>query len=423
MVARRFLAVFHPAARFERTVVETRCAEHLFRSRGQGDDRGRLARRLRRVGREPGAAGADGPRRPPPRATTRPSSRCRPSTVGQAVTCTAAEALAKRTKPPGRYSEGTLLRAMETAGKLVEDDEAAEAMKDAGIGTPATRAATIERLVDAEYIEREGRSLRATEKGVGLITMLGDHVLTSPELTGRWEQRLNRIERGEEQAARTSAHEIDGFTREVVAWFADKERGDLRDRARRRSPPAPPRAARARSSSTPRATAATRTTARTTRAAATRSGSSRTGARSPATRPSSTSPPGARARTSRASARSSAPCPTPGCGGEIVERTAQLRLHELEEPLRAGLRLRHLEEGARPEGRGRRRDRPPDGGRAARPTPRRSPPKEPLGRLPHAGLRRRRSSRTAAPTAARAGRAARTPAAASSSGSARRATR
>ena len=90
---------------------------------------------------------------------------------------------------------------METAGKLVEDDEAAEAMKDAGIGTPATRAATIERLVDAEYIEREGRGLRATEKGVGLITMLGDHVLTSPELTGRWEQRLNRIERGEEKAS------------------------------------------------------------------------------------------------------------------------------------------------------------------------------------------------------------------------------
>ncbi len=131
-----------------------------------------------------------------------------------------------------------------------------------------------------------------------------------PELTGRWEQRLNRIERGEEQA-QEFRDEIDGFTREVVAWFADKERGDLRDRARRRSRPAPPRAARARSSSTPRATAATRTTARTTRAAATRSGSSRTGARSRATRRSSTSPPGARARTSRASARSSAPAPPP----------------------------------------------------------------------------------------------------------------
>jgi DNA topoisomerase-3 len=116
---------------------------------------------------------------------------------------------------------------METAGKLVDDDEAAEAMKDAGLGTPATRAATIERLVDAEYIEREGRQLRATEKGVGLITLLGDHLLTRPELTGRWEQRLNRIERGEEQHE-VFRKEIDGFTREVVAWFGDKARADLR---------------------------------------------------------------------------------------------------------------------------------------------------------------------------------------------------
>ena len=123
-----------------------------------------------------------------------------PLAVGQTVRCADAEALAKQTKPPARYSEGTLLRAMETAGKLVDDDEAAEAMKDAGIGTPATRAATIERLVEADYVEREGRSLRATEKGVGLVRMLGDHLLTSPELTGRWEQRLNRIERGEERA-------------------------------------------------------------------------------------------------------------------------------------------------------------------------------------------------------------------------------
>ena len=221
MVARRFLAVFHPAARFERTVVETRVAEHLFRSRGKvmieagwraayGEESRRFPQGGAGGGRRGGRAGAAGPER-----WARP------------CTCTEAEALAKRTKPPGRYSEGTLLRAMETAGKLVEDDEAAEAMKDAGIGTPATRAATIERLVDAEYIEREGRSLRATEKGVGLIKMLGDHLLTRPELTGRWEQRLNRIERGEEQAE-DFRHEIDDFTREVVAWFADKERNDLR---------------------------------------------------------------------------------------------------------------------------------------------------------------------------------------------------
>jgi DNA topoisomerase III len=221
MVARRFLAAFHPPARFERTVVETRCAGHLFRSRGkvmiEAGWRSVYGEAPDAPSPAPAAAGSpDEPEQALPQLER-----------GMPVECAEAEALAKRTKPPARYSEGTLLRAMETAGKLVEDDEAAEAMKDAGIGTPATRAATIERLVDAGYVEREGRSLRATEKGVGLIRMLGDHLLTRPELTGRWEQRLNRIERGEERAE-DFRREIDDFTREVVAWFADKQRGDLR---------------------------------------------------------------------------------------------------------------------------------------------------------------------------------------------------
>jgi DNA topoisomerase-3 len=220
MVARRFLAVFHPAARFERTVVETRVGEHLFRSRGKVliEAGWRAAYGEEGLSDAPAGNGKG----------EEESEQSLPQlAVGDRVTCTEAQALAKQTKPPARYSEGTLLRAMETAGKLVEDDEAAEAMKDAGIGTPATRAATIERLVDADYVEREGRALRATEKGVGLIRMLGDHVLTSPELTGRWEQRLNRIERGEEQA-QDFRREIDDFTRRVVAWFGDKERNDLR---------------------------------------------------------------------------------------------------------------------------------------------------------------------------------------------------
>jgi DNA topoisomerase-3 len=225
LVARRFLAVFHPPARFERTVVETRCEEHLFRSRG-------------RVMLEAGWRAAYGEEAaPPPKAEGEAAAQegteqeadqtLPPLSQGQDVTCAAAESLAKHTKPPARYSEGTLLRAMETAGKLVEDDEAAEAMKDAGLGTPATRAATIERLIDAGYLEREGRALRATEKGVGLITMLGDHDLTKPELTGRWEQRLNRMERGEERHE-DFRRDVEGFTREVVSWFADKGRDDLR---------------------------------------------------------------------------------------------------------------------------------------------------------------------------------------------------
>ncbi|MGO9760553.1 MAG: DNA topoisomerase, partial [Solirubrobacteraceae bacterium] len=121
----------------------------------------------------------------------------------------------KETKPPRRYSDASLLGAMETAGKLVEDDELREAMKDSGIGTPATRAAIIERLITVGYLERDGRALVATEKGMNVIRLLGQHVLTSPGLTGSWEQRLGRIERGEDSRSRFMS-DIAGFAQETV---------------------------------------------------------------------------------------------------------------------------------------------------------------------------------------------------------------
>jgi DNA topoisomerase-3 len=104
---------------------------------------------------------------------------------------------------------------METAGKLVEDDEAREAMKESGIGTPATRAAIIERLIDVGYVERDGRSLVATEKGRNVIRLLDSHPLTSPALTGDWERRLSRIEHGEEERTRFMA-DIAKFAGETV---------------------------------------------------------------------------------------------------------------------------------------------------------------------------------------------------------------
>ncbi len=85
---------------------------------------------------------------------------------------------------------------METAGKLVDEEELREAMKDSGIGTPATRAAIIERLLQVGYIERDGRALVVTEKGLNVIRLLGEHALTSPGLTGDWEHRLAKIETG-----------------------------------------------------------------------------------------------------------------------------------------------------------------------------------------------------------------------------------
>src|SRR5205823_14276569 len=102
----------------------------------------------------------------------------------------------KQTKPPPRYTEATLLSAMETAGKRIDDEELREAMKDSGLGTPATRAETIEVLIRREYIERAGKDLQPTPKGLQVITMLEEHPLTSPQLTGEWEKRLSDIEHG-----------------------------------------------------------------------------------------------------------------------------------------------------------------------------------------------------------------------------------
>src|SRR5204863_3615222 len=108
----------------------------------------------------------------------------------------------KVTKPPRRYSDASLLGAMETAGRLVDDDEMREAMKESGIGTPATRASIIERLIDVGYVERDARALVATEKGLNVVRLLGEHPLTSPGLTGEWERRLALIEQGSDSRQR-----------------------------------------------------------------------------------------------------------------------------------------------------------------------------------------------------------------------------
>jgi DNA topoisomerase-3 len=127
----------------------------------------------------------------------------------------------KETKPPRRYTEGALLGAMETAGKLVDDEELREAMKDSGIGTPATRAAIIERLIQVGYVERDGRALVVTEKGLNVIRLLGDHALTSPGLTGEWEHRLARIETGSD-SREAFMGDIVKFTAETVSELDTK---------------------------------------------------------------------------------------------------------------------------------------------------------------------------------------------------------
>jgi DNA topoisomerase III len=191
LVVRRFLAIFHPDAVFENTRVETTVAAHVFRTRGKI----MLVPGWRGVYGEMADAEARG-EEDEGREQQLPKLQ-----QGEEVTVERIASEEKETKPPRRYSEGSLLAAMETAGKLVEEEELREAMKDSGIGTPATRAAIIERLIQVGYVERDGRSLTVSEKGMNVIRLLGEHALTSPGLTGEWEHRLARIETGEDSRA------------------------------------------------------------------------------------------------------------------------------------------------------------------------------------------------------------------------------
>jgi DNA topoisomerase-3 len=217
MAVRRFLAVFHPEAVFENTRVETTVAaadgavEHVFRTRGKL----LIVPGWRGVYDEV-AADAKGAEAKAEGDEDEATDQQLPRLIEhEEVQTRAIESLRKETKPPRRYSDASLLGAMETAGKLVDDDELREAMKDSGIGTPATRAAIIERLITVGYVERDGRALVATEKGLNVIRLLNEHALTSPGLTGSWEQRLGKIERGEESRKQFMS-DIAGFAQETV---------------------------------------------------------------------------------------------------------------------------------------------------------------------------------------------------------------
>jgi len=121
----------------------------------------------------------------------------------------------KTTTPPKYYTEATLLRAMETAGKTVEDEDLRDAMKENGIGRPSTRAAIIEKLFQRKYIERQGKTVHATPLGIDLIAKIISPLLMSAELTGRWEKKMRMIERGEYEAHDFLA-ELKQMTTEVV---------------------------------------------------------------------------------------------------------------------------------------------------------------------------------------------------------------
>lgn len=205
MIVKRFIAVFFPPAEFQTTrrvtTINHGSETDTFLSTGKTLIKpGYLAV----YGRVPGVAAA--------------KDELVAVTQGEAAQAETVELLEKETAPPARYTESTLLSSMEGAGKLIDDDEQREAMSERGLGTPATRAAIIEGLLRQKYIAREGRELNVTGKGLRLIELCEEmHIeqLTSPSMTGDWEAKLNKMERGEIER-KAFMHEIIGFTKDVV---------------------------------------------------------------------------------------------------------------------------------------------------------------------------------------------------------------
>jgi DNA topoisomerase-3 len=200
MVTRRFLAVFYPAAEFLETIRITRVENEPFKSTGKVLI---TPGWLTVYGRE--AQGEDAPTLPP----VQPQERVNTRDV---------EVKQSLTKPPPRYTEATLLGAMEGAGKLVEDEELREAMSEKGLGTPATRASIIEGLIAEQYLLRQGKELVATAKSFSLMELLnglGIPELTKPELTGDWEFQLRLVQRRQKSRDEFMAG-IQEITRHIV---------------------------------------------------------------------------------------------------------------------------------------------------------------------------------------------------------------
>ena len=219
MIVKRFIAVFYPQAEFEVTkritTIDHGAEQDNFLTQGKT--------LVKPAGSQSMAAW---PASPPARTNSSRSMRasppaCQRSPAGRRRGGAAGTHPSPRTrpKPPARFTESTLLAAMEGAGKLIEDEELREAMVERGLGTPATRAATIEGLLRQKYIAREGRELNVSGKGLRLIELCEEmqiEALTSPSMTGDWEAKLNKMQHGEIKRE-AFMQEINRFTEEVVA--------------------------------------------------------------------------------------------------------------------------------------------------------------------------------------------------------------
>jgi DNA topoisomerase-3 len=212
LVSKRFVAVFYPAAQFEVTTRITRVEGEAFKTDGRViTDPGWLAVYGREVEGEDSEKSV---------VSVRPGEQAKTESL---------ELRETQTKPPARFNEGTLLSAMEGAGKLVDDEELREAMAERGLGTPATRAQIIEGLLYEGYLIREGRDLIVTQKGLSLIILLRNldaQSLTQPALTGEWEFKLRQMERGKLSRAEFM-EEIRRLTTDIVNKVKGHQGGEI----------------------------------------------------------------------------------------------------------------------------------------------------------------------------------------------------
>ena len=208
LISRRFLAAFYPDMQFEQTTVQGAVEGVRFRANG-------------RVITDPGWQAVAKPDEDKESQNEEPMTTVMPSFVEGEQGPHRPELQEKQTRPPRAYTEATLLRAMETAGKLVESEEMKEALKQNGIGRPSTRAAIIETLLSRGYIRKQRKTLLPTPVGRELIHIIRDDMLKSVELTGQWERKLRQIESGEYDARQFISDLTQKVTRMVTEVIRD----------------------------------------------------------------------------------------------------------------------------------------------------------------------------------------------------------
>lgn len=217
LVVRRFLGIFFPDAVFDRTRVVTTVEAETFVTRGkvQVDPGWREVAGFKEDEPKKKAKQREKDDEDNPDDDDEDQGALPPLKKNDPAEAQEVELLTRQTQPPPRYTEASLLAAMETAGKRIEAEELQQAMKDTGLGTPATRASIIETLLHREYIYRKGKTLIPSEKGMLLIAAIPVESLRSPQLTGEWEARMARMARGEYEQS-TFMQEVVAYVREVI---------------------------------------------------------------------------------------------------------------------------------------------------------------------------------------------------------------